>query len=191
MKKRVFIVHGWGGDPEEGWFPWFKKELEGRGFEVIIPSMPNSDNPVIEEWVEHFGKTVGEPDQKTYLVGHSIGCQTIMRYLEKLPEASRVGGVVFIAGWFTLSNLEPEEEPIAKPWLETPINCEKIKQHLDKFVAIFSDDDPYVSAANQTLFAEKLGAKVIMEHGKGHFSGDDNISELPSALEAVLAFTKD
>jgi hypothetical protein len=26
--KRVFIIHGWEGYPEEGWFPWLKKELE-------------------------------------------------------------------------------------------------------------------------------------------------------------------
>lgn len=24
--KRVFITHGWDGYPEEGWFPWLKKE---------------------------------------------------------------------------------------------------------------------------------------------------------------------
>ena len=26
--RRVFIIHGWGGYPEEGWFPWLKKELK-------------------------------------------------------------------------------------------------------------------------------------------------------------------
>ena len=34
MKKRVFIVHGWDGYPEEVWFPWLKKELEAKGFEA-------------------------------------------------------------------------------------------------------------------------------------------------------------
>jgi len=29
--KRVFIIHGWGGNPEEGWLPWLKKELEAKG----------------------------------------------------------------------------------------------------------------------------------------------------------------
>ena len=29
--KKVFIIHGWEGYPEEGWFPWLKKELESRG----------------------------------------------------------------------------------------------------------------------------------------------------------------
>lgn len=35
--KRIFIAHGWDGCPEEGWFPWLKKELEIREFEVFVP----------------------------------------------------------------------------------------------------------------------------------------------------------
>jgi esterase/lipase len=35
--KKVFIIHGWDGYPEEGWFPWLKKELEKKGFSVFVP----------------------------------------------------------------------------------------------------------------------------------------------------------
>jgi len=38
MSKRVFLIHGWEGSPEEGWRPWLKKELEKRGFKVICSS---------------------------------------------------------------------------------------------------------------------------------------------------------
>ena len=31
--SKVVIVHGWGGTPEEGWFPWLRRELEERGHE--------------------------------------------------------------------------------------------------------------------------------------------------------------
>ena len=27
MKKRVFIIHGWGGKPDEHWLPWLEEEL--------------------------------------------------------------------------------------------------------------------------------------------------------------------
>jgi len=43
--KRAYIIHGWDGYPEEGWFPWLKKELENKGYHVEIPSMPNSKHP--------------------------------------------------------------------------------------------------------------------------------------------------
>lgn len=32
--------------------------------------------------------------------------------------------------------------------------------------------------------------KEIVEHGKGHFSGSDGVTELPSALEAVLKYAQ-
>ena len=44
--KRAFIIHGWDGYPEEGWFPWLKAELEQRGFTVEIPSMPHPAEPI-------------------------------------------------------------------------------------------------------------------------------------------------
>src|SRR3989338_7241510 len=94
--KRIFIVHGWDGYPEEGWFPWLKKELEAKGFEVQVPQLPQADAPRIYNWVPALTKTVGVPDKQTFFVGHSMGCQTIARYLETLPEGVQVGGAVFV-----------------------------------------------------------------------------------------------
>jgi hypothetical protein len=186
-QKRVFIVHGWDGYPEEGWFPWLKKELEQKGFAVEVPAMPNPDEPEIDAWVQHLSKLIKKSDENTFFVGHSVGCQTILRYLETLPPNQKIGGVVCIAGWFTLENLETEEEKtIAKPWLETPIDFEKIKRHTNKFFAIFSDNDPFVPLTDKEIFEKKLSAQTLIEHQKGHFSGDEGITKLPSILEAVL-----
>ena len=187
MVKRVFIIHGWDGHPDEGWFPWLKEELERKGFEVQVPEMPETEDPKIETWVLYLAQLVGKPDENTYFVGHSIGCQAILRYLEYLPDGEKIGGAVFVAGWFTLESLGTDEETeTARPWLETPIDFEKIKNRTQNFTAIFSDNDPYVPAENQKMFKESLGAKITVEHKKGHFSGNDKITELPSALEAVL-----
>ena len=185
--KNVYIIHGWGGHPEEGWFPWLKKELEEKGFKVFIPAMPDPAEPKIETWVPFLSKLVGTPNLDTFFVGHSIGCQTIIRYLETLPEGVKIGGAVFVAGWYNLRNLETEEEKrIAGPWVNTPRNDEKIKRVVNKAVAIFSDNDPFVLPENKESWKEKVGAKIIVEHNKGHFSGDDGIINLPSALQAVL-----
>src|SRR3989344_2112268 len=118
MPKRVFIIHGWGGSPQEGWFPWLKKELKKKKFSAYVPAMPNSDNPKIRRWVGFLARLVKKADKDTYFVGHSIGCQTILRYLQATNQ--KVGGVVCVAGWFTLKNLETKEEKrVAKSWLKT------------------------------------------------------------------------
>ncbi len=189
--KKVFIIHGWEGYPEEGWFPWLKKELENRGFEVYVPAMPDSAEPKIETWIPFLAKLVGSPNTDTFFVGHSIGCQAIIRYLETLPEGVKIGGAVFVAGWYNLRNLETEEEKrIVGPWVNTPRDDEKIRKAVNKAVAIFSDNDPFVMKANQKSWKERVGAKIIVEHNKGHFSGSDGITELPSALDAVLEIAK-
>ncbi len=185
MKKRVFIVHGWDGSPTSDFNPWLQKELEAKGFEVTVPKMPDTKNPKIETWVPYLSKMVGGVDKNTFFVGHSIGCQTILRFLETLPENKKVGGVVFVAGFFKLMHLEDNEsEEIAKQW-ETPIDLEKVKSHLRKSIAIFSDNDPYVSLDNKNKFAE-LGSKIIIERNMSHFNEGAGITKLPIALESVL-----
>lgn len=190
--KRVFIIHGWGGFPEEGWFPWLKKELENNGFEVQVPIMPNTDEPKIEEWVPFLERLVGELDGDTYLVGHSIGCQTILRYLAGLQGDVKLSGVVFVAGWVKklIGVYDEDEIEIARPWVETPIDFENVKNHTKNIVAIFSDDDEFVSLDNMDAFKEKLGAKTILEHKKGHINGEAGIKELPVVLEELLKMTK-
>jgi len=193
MKKRVFIVHGWDGYPKEGWFPWLKKELKNRGFEVFVPRLPDSENPRINNWVPKLAEVVGTPDENTYFVGHSLGCQAIARYLENLPEKTKAGGAVFVAGFLKeLSGLEkdPESQVIAKHWLGTSLDLNKVKSHLKKSIAIFSDDDPWVPLDNQDDFREKLGSKIIIEHKMGHFSGSNGVVKLPIALKSFLEISK-
>lgn len=186
MSKRIFIIHGWGGYPDEGWQSWLKEELSEKGFSVQNPKMPETDEPKIGPWVEKLANEVVEPDENTFFVGHSIGCQTILRYLEKLPESIKIGGVVLVAPWTTLKNLSEDEEKIASPWIQTPIDWNKVKNHTDKFISIFSDNDSVVDSENSKVFKINLGAETIVEKNKGHFSGEDNVNELPSALDSVL-----
>ena len=185
--KRVFLIHGWDGDPENHWFPWFKKELEKKMIKVIAPSMPNTSEPKIKEWVEHIKQVVGKLDQDTCFVGHSIGCQAIMRYLEKENYNGKVGNIVFVAGWFKLENLESEnEERIAEPWMKLDINFERIKEKMSKLTVFISDDEPYGCVEeNKSLFEKELNAKVVIMKKKGHFTIGDGVKELPEVLKEL------
>lgn len=190
MPKKVFIIHGWDGYPEEGWFPWLRDELSERGFNVFVPSMPNPESPEIGSWVSTIKQAVGQPDSQIFFVGHSIGCQAIIRYLESLPDDIMVGGALFVAGWFTLKGLESEEERlVASPWLTAPIDFSRVKSHGGKFVALFSDNDPFVPLENEKMFADYLGAKTLVKPKQDHFKGSEGINRLPEALTAMLEIT--
>lgn len=197
MQKRVFIIHGWDGYPEEGWFPWLKKELGKQDFAIFVPQMPEPEEPRINNWISKIKDIVGEPDEQTYFVGHSIGCQAIARYLEGLSIDVKVGGAVFVAGFFKrLTNMEDEEldeemvRSVVDEWLKTPINLNKVKKHLNKSVAIFSDNDPFVPTDNQDDFENKLKSEIILEHSRGHFSGSDGAVELPIVFHSILEIAK-
>lgn len=193
-RKRIIIVHGWDGYPQEGWFPWLKKELEQVGCEVIVPQLPESATPRIYNWVPALAAAVGAVDEHTFFVGHSMGCQTIARFLEGLPEGVRCGGVVFVAGFFTrLTNLESDDEvrEIVQHWLTSPLNLEKVATHIPRSVALFSDNDRYVPLENVDVYRDVLRSEIIIEHGRGHFSGaSDGCVELPAARDVVLSMIR-
>lgn len=181
--KKVYLIHGWGGRSEcEGWFSWLKKELPKKGFEVVVFDMPDSNNPKIEDWVKYLEDNIKGVDENTYFVGHSIGCQTILRFLEKLHKHKRIGGCVFVAGWFKVINLEPEELEIAHPWMTSQIHFERVLDHCNNFLAIFSDDDPYVHRDEAEKFKEYLGAKIIFKKKQGHFNDTERLPEIVEFL---------
>ncbi|MFO0702688.1 MAG: alpha/beta hydrolase [Candidatus Andersenbacteria bacterium] len=186
--KRVIIVHGWSGKPDEHWLPWLKQQLEAKGFSVQVPQLPDADTPRIEPWVAKVAQTVGTPDQDTFLVGHSLGNQAIARYLATLKPGVTVGGVVFVAGFFKSLHTQeaPEDQETARLWLTAPLDLAAVESHIKNSVAIFSDDDPDVPPENIGSFRDELGAEIVIEHGKGHFCESDGVTQLPSALTGVL-----
>lgn len=191
--KRAFIIHGWDDSPEAAWIPWLKKQLEGKGFAVTAPAMPNPEEPVIEEWVGYLSEFVGEPDEDDVFVGHSIGCQTILRYLATLPEEKRIKGAVLVAPWLHLPHIAEEGEEVlalARPWLETPIDFEKVRARTGKIVVILSDNDPHGPIEDKPLFEKNLGAEIIVKHDGGHLGDDVRLKELPDALDVVLKIAK-
>ena len=66
--KKVIIVHGWDGHPEDIWFPWLKNILEERGYEVIIPQLPNPEEPRIKPWVSELAEVAGDVNEDTYFI---------------------------------------------------------------------------------------------------------------------------
>ena len=183
--KRIVLVHGWEGYPKEAWFPWFKKQMELKGFGVEVPQMPNPDNPRMDEWVSKLAELVGSPDRDTYLIGHSLGCIIILRYLENISGKGFIGGAVLVAG-FT-NSLEIKE---IRDFFEKPVDWEKVLSACPKFTAIHSDNDPYVPMKHADIFKDKLCAKIVVQHGKGHMGGSDNMKEFQPAVDAMMEITK-
>jgi len=142
--------------------------------------MPQPDMPKVVEWLKTAHKAVGRVDNETYFVGHSLGCILIARYLAS--QDGEAGGCVFVAGFSNSINI-----PEISEFYSLPLDIGKVTSRAGKITAILSDNDDTVPLTAGKEFAAKLGAKLVIEKGKGHFSGSDGIIELPSALAAVIS----
>jgi uncharacterized protein len=186
--KRAIIAHQGGGSPTSDWCPWLKKKLEGAGWTVIVPAFPDTDHPNIAAWTQALDGVIGLPDQNTILIGHSVGCQTILRYSSRLPPTMRCGGAFLVTPWVhLLPAAMPDEETTAaaKPWLETPLEWTSAKNIFPKIVACFSDDDPYVGPADSQLFKDMLGATIVELGKMGHVTGEEGHTEVPKLFELI------
>jgi predicted alpha/beta hydrolase family esterase len=192
--KRAFIIHGYQGYPEEAWQPWLKAELEKRGWAVWLPAMPRPDHPVMAEWIGLLDRLVGEPDDQTVLVGHSLGVQVVLRYLERIAaKGQAVRKIVLIAGAFP-SGMTAEQadartggDAVLRPWLTLGVDGEKVNRATGACTVILSDNDPIIPFEQaRASFVSHLRCEIVVEPGKGHFNEDDHLTELPAALSAVL-----
>ncbi len=178
--KRVFIIHGYTGYPEKNWFPWLKRELEERGISATVPAMPNTLAPQFSKWLPHLQQLVGDVDEETYFVGHSLGCPTILRFLESLPEGKKVGGAVLVSGFAEPIHFRQLNSFTTGDW-----NDEKIRQAAGELVLINSDNDEHVPLEMAERMRDRFDAKLIVLHNAGHINEKAGYTEVPFVLDEL------
>ena len=126
--------------------------------------MPNTENPKLAEWIFHLANEVKTSDKNTYFIGHSLGCITIAQYLQSLPESEKVGGCLFVAGFGKGIGYSEIAE-----FYQSPLNVDKVRQHTENLVTLFSEDDEVVPLDKGIEFQQEIGAKLVIEKNAGHF----------------------
>ncbi len=178
--KRILIIHGFDGSPNGGWRPWLMGQLEKQDIYACSLAMPSPDMPLCTEWVEqiarHVEMFVGD---EVYLVGHSLGGPTILRYLES-DRALPVQGAVLVS-----SPTEKNQNRKIDSFLETTFNIEAIRVMCQKFAVIQGDNDTSVPMANAEYLAGALDAELILVPNGGHLNGSAGWFELPQCLEVL------
>jgi len=184
--RRLCIIPRWGGGPDHDYYPWLRRELAatGRFAEVLSPEMPTPGEPSLTAWPARVAEVVGaDPDARarTVLLGHSVGCQAVLRYLAGLPAGARVAGALLVAGWFTVDR----PWPTIRPWIEAPLDLDAARAACPRLVVLLSDNDPFTAdhAANRAAWEARLGAEVRLAPGAQHFNGAEEPAVLATLLE--------
>ena len=159
----VFIVHGAGSTPESNWFPWLKKQLEAKGFRVLVPQFPNTPfDQTLDNWLTEIEKY--DIDEDTIAVGHSLGVPFLLNLLEQ----KKLKEVYLVAGFIGLLNNEFDE--VIRTFSDREFDWNKIKANCKNFHIIYSDDDPHVSSDKATELGAKLGLEPKLIKDAGHFN---------------------
>lgn len=195
MKKRVFIIHGWKAQPAGNWFPWTKQELEANNFEVTILKMPNPHFPKLKKWLEKVAENISTIDENTFLIGHSLGSFTILKYLESLKGDVKIGGIILVSGFFNTKFLDHKFKlkilkMILKDFTSGINDIEKIKRICKEIIIFHSDNDPLVPFEQGVNLHNELGGKFNIIHDAQHMNEGTGNNEFPGLVEELLKIAK-
>lgn len=158
--KNAIILHGTGDKNTDFWFPYLKKNLEEKGYEVWLPQLPNAENPNIQDWLT-FVLENGKFTDETVLIGHSAGSQLILSILEKITV--QISQAILVSGYAESLRVRAGVEERAY------FDWEKMKRNVQDIIFINSDNDPWECDDTQgRIMLDKLGGTQIIRKGEGH-----------------------
>lgn len=180
--ERVLVVPGFGATPDDHWFRWLADELGAEGVATEVVRLPEPDAPVAAAWEATVGDALGAPDERTWVVAHSLGSITALRVLAGLARPWSLGGLVLVSGFAgQLASL-----PSLVEYLADDVDAERIASQIATRVVVRSDDDQIVPPAASDDLARRLRADVVTVPGAGHFIASDGATSLPVVRDVVL-----
>jgi predicted alpha/beta hydrolase family esterase len=187
--KQVVIVPGWKGSGATHWQRWLERKCRALGAEVHCPKLPGRfKKPQLSAWLEALERVAPIINETTALVGHSLGCPTILHMLER-DYVRSVGLVVLVA----------------------PVTASRMIEHVDKYpsseafqammsfqdglgratwkarrIEIFTSfDDIWVDPVETMRYAQVTGANFTGITNGGHLSMADGYHTFPWVLDQL------
>ena len=193
--KRLLVIHGWGNRRQENhWHRRLVKSLREQGHAVAYPQLPNTDNPVLSEWLEVIDNEISmlnELEGEFIVIGHSLGCLTWLNAVKHGIVKTPVDRVLLVAP------ADPElcgEAATFQLDLSDLVLMKEVHAASASTRFVGSDSDPWIPRGVVETFAEplELPATVVVgashfavEEGWGHWQGIINWIDDPAADLAV------
>lgn len=180
--KRIIVIHGYTASSQSHWFPWLKQALENQGAVVTIPSMPNSSEPDPVEWLQYLESLSLPLDENTIFIGHSLGCITLLKFLDvHQKEIDKIGGYILVSGFAkTLETI-----PSLKAYTEYQLDYDALISMTKHRASIISSNDEIVMPDHSIDLANLLHTETIFVENAGHFLERDGYKEFADIL-AIL-----
>jgi predicted alpha/beta hydrolase family esterase len=180
---RVVVLHGYQASPDAHWFGWLAGDLRPEGVDVAIPQLPDPHDPDPVAWLGAARDALGTPDERTVVVGHSLGCVTALHALATVPGSWRLAGLVLVAGFDVPQPAVPEVDAFTA----TAPDVARVAAATAHRHVVGSDDDAVVAPADTRALAERLRATFDLVPGGGHLRALDGFTTLPVVRDRVRA----
>jgi len=171
-------VPGLGGSGDNHWQTFWEKAYP----EIIRVEQKDWDNPVCDEWVEQLAKTVvRSADKPIVLIGHSLGCATIVHAVK----ANKLNGVV---GAFLVAMPDVERADFPKECIGfSPMP--RVEFGFPSLI-IASENDPYISSTELKKWADILRSDFISVGEREHIGTAAKLEYWEEGHELFKEFLK-
>lgn len=200
MKKQIVVIHG--GNPfdtykqyifslkkqkidfekikRKEWKDSLEKKL-GRGFEVILPKMPNSANSKYLEWKIWFEKLVPFLEKKIIFVGHSLGGIFLAKYLSENKFPKKILGTFLVAAPY-----DDKDSSYSLADFKLKKDLSGLQKQSGMLLLYHSKDDDVVPFVDFRKYKKALPKAYFKEfQKKGHFN-QKNFSELVRDIKKIF-----
>lgn len=184
--KTVYIVHGYMAGPSDHWFEWLKQQIKDNGGDAQIIAMPDSSNPDARIWTQTLEDHVGILDKNTFIVAHSLGGISTLRFLNNHPD-KKFGGLILVSCFEDKLPTIPDLDSFMVP---RGFDAAVINNMTKNRAVFVSDNDPYVDPMLTKKLALSLDAPLYQIRGGGHFLADDGYTTFPKVWEILVNIAK-
>ena len=184
MMNNYFILHGSFGSPFGNWFPYLRKEIEKRNYEVYTPDFPtgvgyqnyNNWSKLLKVYLN-----AGLINENTTIFAHSIAPVFICKFL--IQNQVKVKRLVFICGFNNYLGLNEEYDAVNESMFLD--NLEDVKKYCSDIICYYSDNDPYVKYEKEKEFADTITDNQIVIKNGGHLNSESNYLEFEELLKYI------
>lgn len=180
---KIILIHGLAATKKSNWFPWLEKTVyHNLGLSVQSISLPHSKIPNSDKWLGSLTKEISNPDENTFFIAHSLGCITLLKYIEGLPDTIVVGGVILISAFDESLPLIP----LINSFVERKPIYHRIIPKVRSIKVIGSSNDIIVPLKYTKKVAAQLRASVTEIQRAGHFTSQDGYKSFPELYSILV-----
>ncbi|MFZ2681671.1 MAG: alpha/beta fold hydrolase [Patescibacteria group bacterium] len=173
---RIILVHGFKASPKTHFWPWLQRALTDHRFEVLMPELPDAENPDRDAWTKALLEAVGPLSDQDIIVGHSLGGASALRLLEAAEARTTPHACVLISTPWMI-----KDEKFRSFFL-TELDHDVLMWRASKFVVVHAQDDAVIPVAHADKYAQVFHADLVTPAVGGHFEAEQQ----PVILEAIL-----